>query len=568
MNLFKTNMNIFEASVFEYSQNVFGGEYSIPAFQREFVWKKGSNKKKVLELLDSINKGYNIGTIIFWESNLLGISRMRDNLNPTPKNGSYTYILDGQQRTLTLLSLFSHSTVVELELKKINIEYDKKTQNLLFNFSKKDKTNPSMTFLDFKTKILFNTVESLDFERTYLDEGFSSSIVNEFKSKITDFFNSIKINKTIIGNKLLLPKNSMDKAIEQFEKINQSGIKLNYFEILDAVAYTENFKLSDQYKVIEGKVDGIVGPTSFTESSKKIILNSYKLIKNFNDSDKGDISMSQNAIANFEYKDANILQNIIKELRGVETDLSEMSLGSLTQVPYTPNITLFIFFKISHPDLMKEIDNSSFLYKIMFQSGILKRYEKSSSQHLITDIKSVEDSLRRNKSINIIPKGEIFSVTDTLIMNTSYEKIGSTEKAIMLFMTRGNKSLDVLNHSSMKLSNILYKTVNKDRIFPKTKYKTEQSVNSFANICLLSAKTNEMKSAKLPSIFFGNVSFVENENIYDSHLITKVIYDYMLDDNYEKFIYARAKYFAEILDEHMNELKTGRWSYKLKKNNI
>ena len=555
MSLFKSNRNIFEASVFDYSQNIFGEQYSIPAFQREFVWKKGANKKKVLELLDSINKGYNIGTIIFWESNLLGISRTRDNLNPTPHNGSYTYILDGQQRTLTLLSLFSHSTVVELELKKINIEYNKKKQILQFNFSKEDKTNPSMTFLDFKTKILFNSVDSIDFERVYSDQGFGHDVIQEFKSKISDFFNSIKINKTVIGNRLLLPKNSMDKAIEQFEKINQSGIKLNYFEILDAVAYSENFKLADQYKVITGKVDGIVAATSFTESSKKIILNSYKLIKNYNDSDKKEISMSQNAIANFEHKDMNILQDIIKELRNVEAELHEMSLGSLSQVPYTPNITLYIFFKIAHPDLMFKINNSDFLYKIMFQSGILKRYEKSSSQNLIRDIKSVEDSLRTNKPINLVPKGEIFSVTDTIIMNTSYEKIGAMEKAIMLFMTRKDKSMDVFNKSSMRLNAILYKATNKDHIFPKAKFKNEQSVNSFANICLLSAKTNEMKSSKLPSNFFSKISFAENEVIYDSHLITKVIYDYMVSDNYEQFIYARAQHFANILDDHMNELK-------------
>jgi len=40
------------------------GEIKIPKFQREFVWSLDSTAK----LLDSILKGYPIGTFIFWET--------------------------------------------------------------------------------------------------------------------------------------------------------------------------------------------------------------------------------------------------------------------------------------------------------------------------------------------------------------------------------------------------------------------------------------------------------------------------------------------------------------------
>ncbi|MFQ5714115.1 MAG: DUF262 domain-containing protein [Candidatus Scalinduaceae bacterium] len=38
------------------------GEWKIPRFQREFVWEK----KKVIELLDSMYKGFPIGSFFLW----------------------------------------------------------------------------------------------------------------------------------------------------------------------------------------------------------------------------------------------------------------------------------------------------------------------------------------------------------------------------------------------------------------------------------------------------------------------------------------------------------------------
>ena len=38
------------------------GEIKLPKFQRPFVWKR----KEVLKLLDSIYKGYPIGSILLW----------------------------------------------------------------------------------------------------------------------------------------------------------------------------------------------------------------------------------------------------------------------------------------------------------------------------------------------------------------------------------------------------------------------------------------------------------------------------------------------------------------------
>ena len=71
----------------------------VPAFQREYVWKKNDAKN----LISSLIKDYPTGTMLTWETN-----------NPPELKGDYKYeinkgavkiILDGQQRITTLYML-------------------------------------------------------------------------------------------------------------------------------------------------------------------------------------------------------------------------------------------------------------------------------------------------------------------------------------------------------------------------------------------------------------------------------------------------------------------------------
>src|SRR5215217_1116299 len=71
----------------------------VPAFQREYVWKRNEAKN----LISSLIKDYPTGTMLTWETN-----------TPPELKGSYKYeiskgavklILDGQQRITTLYLL-------------------------------------------------------------------------------------------------------------------------------------------------------------------------------------------------------------------------------------------------------------------------------------------------------------------------------------------------------------------------------------------------------------------------------------------------------------------------------
>jgi len=76
---------------------VIKGEIVLPKFQRDFVWRK----KKILDLLDSISRGYPIGSILLWENKnrLLKQASIADlPVGTLEADKSIYYLLDGQQR--------------------------------------------------------------------------------------------------------------------------------------------------------------------------------------------------------------------------------------------------------------------------------------------------------------------------------------------------------------------------------------------------------------------------------------------------------------------------------------
>ena len=72
------------------------GRVVIPEFQREYVWKPS----KAPKLIDSLYRGFPISSLLLWQSAEEIRSRRRD---PRPlRNASMSWLIDGQQRVITL----------------------------------------------------------------------------------------------------------------------------------------------------------------------------------------------------------------------------------------------------------------------------------------------------------------------------------------------------------------------------------------------------------------------------------------------------------------------------------
>jgi hypothetical protein len=71
------------------------GRIVIPEFQREYVWRKG----KASKLVDSLYRGYPISSLLLWISTEQTRSRHK---NPRPSSAATQWLIDGQQRVITL----------------------------------------------------------------------------------------------------------------------------------------------------------------------------------------------------------------------------------------------------------------------------------------------------------------------------------------------------------------------------------------------------------------------------------------------------------------------------------
>ena len=101
------------------------GIIKIPKFQREFVW----DINKTAELLDSILKGYPIGTFILWKTrerinNVKNIGNM-DDLPEMPDGTEVEYVLDGQQRITSLFAAYRGVEIEKRDYKNIYVNLDK-----------------------------------------------------------------------------------------------------------------------------------------------------------------------------------------------------------------------------------------------------------------------------------------------------------------------------------------------------------------------------------------------------------------------------------------------------------
>ena len=214
------------------------GKIRIPQFQRDFVW----NKEQTAKLIDSIIKGFPIGTFIFWQtSDAMRTVRSIGNANlPDIKDGeNVQYVLDGQQR-ITSLYAVQKGLVYTRDGKQIDYK------DVCINLD----VNP-----DADEQIVL----------TEPPEGVSKPIsvhtllTGDLTSLVTSYPNPVHLERIDIYRKrltgydfstIVMDAYPIDIACEVFTRINTGGTDLTLFEIMVAKTYdlNRNFDLAREYE--------------------------------------------------------------------------------------------------------------------------------------------------------------------------------------------------------------------------------------------------------------------------------------------------------------------------------
>ncbi len=197
----------------------------VPAFQREYVWKRDHAKA----LMASLIKDYPTGTMLTWETN--NPPELKGKWKYDPKQGAVKLVLDGQQRITTLYMLIRGE--IPPYYKPEEITHD--TRNLYVNaetlelqYYKKIlmKNNPLWINL---TDIFQRNIRAKDVVRELREKG---EVSKELDDMIDDNFRAIEAipHRDFLEQPIPIKAN-IKESIDIFYIVNASGVNLTEAEL-------------------------------------------------------------------------------------------------------------------------------------------------------------------------------------------------------------------------------------------------------------------------------------------------------------------------------------------------
>jgi hypothetical protein len=197
----------------------------VPAFQREYVWKRDDAK----ELIASLIKEYPTGTMLTWETNkppeLKGAWRYNEN------QGAVKLILDGQQRITTLYMLIRGE--IPPYYKPEDITHDTRglhvnVETMDLQYYKRSEMAGNPLWVNI-TDILQRRIRAKDVVRSLREKG---EVSDELDDRVDDNFKAIeRIPDQDFVEQTIPVKANIKEAIDIFYVVNASGVNLTDAEL-------------------------------------------------------------------------------------------------------------------------------------------------------------------------------------------------------------------------------------------------------------------------------------------------------------------------------------------------
>ena len=503
------------------------GTLRVPRFQRNFVWER----KKIIELLDSIFKEYPIGSFFLWETtgkyNLfyrdlpeLGI------FPPKPRpDEKLKFILDGQQRVCSIYAAWhglkveikDHNKVKIIDCSEIclDLDYYKKTPDDDGNQSVFEVKRESDRYIPLY-KVLYE--DHMAIFRKLTPER--QDIFMECHRIFTTYPLSIV---TVRGVELT-------NASIIFERINQGGKRLSLFDLIVASTWGEDFDLKDKYNQLKDKI----ADDGFGVITPEVVAHTISLIL------KGFC----NKVYQLQLKKEEIKENWDEIATSIELAISHLSgdLGikifEFTPYPSIISLLAYLFFKIKGRSLNK--DMTEIVHEWFWKAALSERYTSSMESKMGEDRREIFDKLISGKEVKI---NYTITADEEKISNTTIGKKSALRNAIFCMLALRNPKHFKTN-IAIPMNNKFYSDFNspeKHHIFPK-RYLNKNKIdgeNLVANFCFIPAELNKEIMDMKPSDYFSKYA-KENPDFSETLASQLIIYsDAIKNNDYQLFIRER-----------------------------
>jgi uncharacterized protein with ParB-like and HNH nuclease domain len=201
------------------------GQLFVPAFQREYVWKR----KNAKDLLNSLIKRYPTGTLLTWETRQP--PELKGSLPYNENMGAIKLILDGQQRITTLYLLMRGKIppyYTERDIKSYILDLYVNVSTLELEYFKPKYMSNDHLWQKL-TDIFTNEVKAMDVRRKLKESGL---LTDDLENKIDNNIELIKSVETREFVEQQIPISaSIKEAIDIFYIVNDSGVNLTDAEL-------------------------------------------------------------------------------------------------------------------------------------------------------------------------------------------------------------------------------------------------------------------------------------------------------------------------------------------------
>ncbi|GAB3695406.1 DUF262 domain-containing protein [Spirosoma flavus] len=555
-------------------------DYLLPSIQREFVWLKSAQEKKIEKLFDSVMQEYPIGTILTWgidkdpnaESikwELYNFVQDYDKDNPhnelanTNGYNKLFLLLDGQQRISALniglrgkysFTLYNKKRELKLYLNLFgDLENDlDNTYGAKYQFEFKSSEAGKLGELWFEVgKVLdFRDDSTEDFKEAYdeliRENTTDKALIKQAKSTLG------QLHKVICSDNVLqeqvVQTNDDEKVLNIFVRTNDGGVKLEKADLL--LSYMESNRTLFQPKGARQELFDFVDQLNKEELHKP----NYKFGKD--DVLKACLVMSdlevQYKIKNFNSENLAIISgnwHILKKYLSLTVKL-------IAQYGFMPQniVSQYAFIPIAYY-LQKNKYSDTFIASqtnehIAIKTEIIKWFTKaqltgafgSSSD---STLKTIRTAINEGKSFEEINLGKKID-RDDVEKWLSREHYRSRLSHLLLMMITETR---------------YWEECHQDHIFPLSKFKDSvydkynltaqdrkfynQHANSIANLHLLNSSVNISKS---------NNDFIDwsaNQNkvfLAASHIPPDIFLGF---NNFTEFIHLRTETLTSLLLEKL-----------------
>jgi len=532
-----------------YLDELIAKNYQIPTFQRDVVWEQENVKK----LWDSIYKFYPLGSILIWKTDLklqnhrkIGGHQITD---PNFSRTEYQYILDGQQRTTSLLtSLYGGSIEGRVDfdpLLYIDLtipidsdtddesyksrflfwsEIDDRNGEIKANIPRKRKFNDGLIVKIIDIKNNFTTVQGRAFESEVVNKDFNHPILIEL-SKIKGVLDNYRISFIEIKGI------QVSEVCQIFERINQAGKPLNIFDIVVA----KTFKIAT-------KQEQATSPEK--DFYLRDLINDFREYNNSEFLKITDLDYLQilAVIIKNDIPNSGIMNITDRYLNEIKTEhilavWEETKKAMLKTFDFfenhlhikTPNLVPFryFYFTITSYFHKNNSPNYELLKKYFWFNSFHNEDLLSNTTHLAQHIDFLREE--RNKKVYNFDR---FLIDRNKLRSATYSSKGRMSRAILaLYASAQPKDWEHCNRDVLVQN--LFSTMDKPNlhhIFPtnsdyvlKNQHKNRITSDSLMNIAYLTQITNLNISNRNPLDYIKNYDKPEFEAILSSHFLSNDI---------------------------------------------